>query len=481
MQESSDVLARERGISEGSIQGEDSLECDESIAKVNNTLVSSNNSSNITDQLLRGVSSPECNRPSVQSAFPTTDTTLYEDVVTSGVTLMQGNLEFRSKPCNFFIKQTQMSLRLFSTKNEGGKIIGRWLLNGARAKVMLPSDKNYKPFAFSVLLLDDTKLVLVAKDRDERASWVGACEGKTVKNTQALNKTRAMELVEQQQKQLRATVQRIQEKKISKSNNEPHEGLGDDVVSTYDPIRKKLEGWLYKRGRVNKKYKKRWFCWDSEFDLWRYYESEKAFRSKKKPRGRIELQGAVCSVLSNGEDPSEFGVCNENRMLVVKATDVNEAKRWMNAIDHKIQTLRAEYDGQRLLAVGLNLAQTTVREGVLKLGTAGIFGNDKWVDNYFSLADGELAWYTAVNINGGQGEKKGEFIGSISLDSNTVFKMDNEELDGGKGGLFTIVSEGETKKDDVVLQLMASSKSLASEWLSDLQREAELGRRGGGW
>jgi hypothetical protein len=147
-------------------------------------------------------------------------------------------------------------------------------------------------------------------------------------------------------------------------------------------------------------------------------------------------------------------------MLVVKATNEEEAKRWMNAIDHKIRHLEAEKERQSMLAVGLNLAQTAVREGVLKLGIAGLFGKDKWVDQYFFLSDGTLSWY---NTNADQTEKKGEAQGSLLLQEDTKFQSDqNSDQNASLRGacIFSVIAEGETKKDDVVLHLMVAYISL---------------------
>lgn len=91
------------------------------------------------------------------------------------------------------------------------------------------------------------------------------------------------------------------------------------------------EGFLSKRGRLNKAFRRRWFIMTSEMVLLYYSRSEQAGQSKFK--GALNLMDVLEVVINEAGDGKELIIRTSKRDWMLRAESKKEALTWKRAID----------------------------------------------------------------------------------------------------------------------------------------------------
>jgi hypothetical protein len=106
--------------------------------------------------------------------------------------------------------------------------------------------------------------------------------------------------------------------------------LGRQASSTWS-----CEGWLYKRGKIIKSWKKRWFCIKNSVLI--YYLDQ----SKSKEKGHFDLQTIdKVELFAEGNRQFLFKLISEDKELLLNASSAQDRLTWTTAIEAYVQ----EYD-----------------------------------------------------------------------------------------------------------------------------------------
>jgi len=120
-------------------------------------------------------------------------------------------------------------------------------------------------------------------------------------------------------------------KKSTKNDSNSSGESGDDGKDGYEDLAVEKEGYLTKRGGMIKTWRKRW-CTITENNVLHYYANKK----DKKPKGRINLQGASVEIASNCGKPHAFEIATKKRTYFLYASDVDDKYSWTEAVKKAI-------------------------------------------------------------------------------------------------------------------------------------------------